>query len=224
MIRMMIDGRDLPTTEPNQLGIIARRVAIRRQQLCMSVRSLAKSASVDKNTVVRLEKGLAVRRASMTKICRALGIAVERVVLSTGEPQDRFRVSRAVDRGWVYRVPPARLDAPITPPSDDSNRWEIGRIHGAGFCQLMNCELFNSNIAPAIAEVFSATNPHSHPGQELVFCLRGRLLVHIGDRTLALKQGDCITFEASESHCFSVAKPLAPGQPPPLFFAVQFLA
>ena len=51
-----------------------------------------------------------------------------------------------------------------------------------------------------IIEISSTGQFESHPGEELLFCLAGRIGIQIGDLEEELEEADAILFYGTESH------------------------
>lgn len=179
-------------------------------------------AGVDKNTVLRLLKGLPVRITSFNRICAALDTTMARQLLELAQPQERYRVSRARDRKWLKtraRTTAADLNRNL---EVEIERWKLGWINGEpAFNGLVDCELFGGSIVSSVVEVFGPTEAQSHPSEAMVFCLRGKVRVTVGNRVTDLSEGDAIGFWASTKHSFAPAARLAVGQPPPLVLSIR---
>src|SRR5262245_24427433 len=78
---------------------LSRNVKAMRQVQGLTVRTVAEKAQVDKNTVLRLEKGRPVIFRSLERICQSIGSNVERELLRTRQEEHRA-VSRATDWLW----------------------------------------------------------------------------------------------------------------------------
>jgi transcriptional regulator with XRE-family HTH domain len=49
------------------------------------------------------------------------------------------------------------------------------------------------------------SEPHAHKGAELVYLLRGRLAIEVGERTVELAEGDAVHFDSSIRHGYRAA-------------------
>lgn len=204
---------------------VGRRLALLRERKGLSIREVATRADVDKNTVLRIERGLPVRYRSLNQICAALETSVGRQLLEIAEPDEGFRVSRANDRKWVR----ARARSKSGSNSLESNsfddreaRWKIG---WSGlepiFNGLIDCELYGGNIVASVVEVFGSIPRQKHAGEEFLFCLRGPVLVWVGRESLRLETGDAVCLWASASHSFGPAAPVGPKNAPALLLSVR---
>ncbi|MBC8102127.1 MAG: helix-turn-helix transcriptional regulator, partial [Cytophagales bacterium] len=93
------DAADLDLS-PTTLGARIQRLRLRQG---LSVRDVADKAEVDKNTILRLEKGLPTSARTRDRVCAALGVYVSRLALP--EPDDREVVvlhSRDREVWWPY--------------------------------------------------------------------------------------------------------------------------
>lgn len=81
------------------------------------------------------------------------------------------------------------------------------RSEGAGFVmEGLGAGLPNQQLEPFLVTIEpgagSSNNPITHPGEELVYCLLGKLEYRIGDRIYHLERGDSLLFQATQPHCF----------------------
>jgi transcriptional regulator with XRE-family HTH domain len=75
----------------------------------MSVRDLADAAGVNKNTVLRLEKGLTPSYATLARVCEALGVHVAQ--LTQPEPDEENTIALHDREQAVRRLYPSGLAA-----------------------------------------------------------------------------------------------------------------
>ena len=67
-----MENTSKPFFDPRMLGKRAQRIRIEKE---FSIEALARDAGVNKNTVVRFEKGISTRMETVYKICGVLGIS-----------------------------------------------------------------------------------------------------------------------------------------------------
>jgi transcriptional regulator with XRE-family HTH domain len=165
--------------DPATLGARMQRI---RQRQNLSVRELADKAGVNKNTILRLEKGLTPSYATLNRVCEALGIHIAQ--LTQPEPDEDETISLHV-RASEGRVPLA-ADEKILLSS-------------------LSCRLPGGKLNGAVLELFDETEPVTHPAEELVFCLRGTAKLTVAGRPYLLNEGDAATFWSSERHSYAPA-------------------
>jgi transcriptional regulator with XRE-family HTH domain len=78
--------------DPATLGARMQRI---RQRQNLSVRELADKAGVNKNTILRLEKGLTPSYATLNRVCEALGIHIAQ--LTQPEPDENEPVTHPAE-------------------------------------------------------------------------------------------------------------------------------
>lgn len=165
--------------DPTTLGARIQRVRLKHD---LSVRELADKAGVNKNTILRLEKGLTPSYATLNRVCEALGIHVAQ--LTQPEPDERETISLHA-RALEGREPLAADESVLL--------------------SSLKCRLPGGRINAAIMELYGDSESITHPGEELVFCLRGTAKLNVGGRTYALGEGDAASFWCSEKHTYGVA-------------------
>lgn len=195
-----------PTTpSPVTLGARIQRVRLRKE---MSVRDLAEAAGVNKNTVLRLEKGLTPSYATLARVCEALGVHVAQ--LTQPEPDEATTIAlhdreQAVRRGYLTGLLPRT-------PSGDGEEAVVLFQDGAGMpsfaadekvlLSVLACRLPGGRLNAAVLELFGESESVTHPGEELVFCLKGTARLTVAGRSYRLREGDAATFWCSERHSY----------------------
>jgi len=200
---------------------VGHRIAHWRYGKGLSIRQVAAMAQVDKNTVLRLERGCKVRMESFQQICVALGTTTGRQLVELGQPNESYRVSRSEARRWEHTnsVDPMGEQMRLSSGPDRHRLgWEAPVSAFNGF---LDCELHNGSLVSSLLEVFGAFPAHRHGGEELVYCIRGKVAVRVGSDEVELDQGDAICFWASEPHSFASTSPVLTGELPPLILSVR---
>ncbi len=203
---------------------MGKRLALLRQRKGLSIRDVAARAGIDKNTVLRAERGSAVRMDTFRRICVALETTPGRQMLDLAEPHERFRVSRVSERRWetdpdlmCVLDPGAQIEELSVP----SRRWELGWGGHSGFNGFLDCELFGGTVVSSVIELFASCTLRSFNGEELIYCLRGSLILHVGDDQVTLNAGDAVCLWAAQPHSCVPDPPLRVGQPPALILSVR---
>ncbi len=197
--------RPLATPSPVTLGARIQRVRLRKE---MSVRDLAEAAGVNKNTVLRLEKGLTPSYATLARVCHALGIHVAQ--LTQPEPDEENTIALHDRERAVRRV---YLPSAASKGSDPAGNGAVVLFQdGAGMpsfaadekvlLSILACRLPGGRLNAAVLELFGESEPVTHPGEELVFCLKGTARLTVAGRGYRLREGDAATFWCSERHSY----------------------
>lgn len=69
-------------------------------------------------------------------------------------------------------------------------------------------------------ELYGESEFTTHPGEELVFCLRGSAKVSVAGRTYLLGEGDAATFWSAEQHSYGPADDATEEQLPVILLMV----
>ena len=157
--------------------MLAARVRRYRLERKLSIEQLAKSAGVDKNTIVRLEKGEGRPNLStLMSICGSLEVSADTLMdMKTIEKEDFY----------VYR----RDDGKVTDEGEPG--LKLGDLKGRLPWGKMNA---------VVLHVEGEGRMRSHPGEEITFCLKGRLGVMIGSTPVELEKGESIMFYGRKPH------------------------
>ena len=163
------------------------RVKLLRKNKSLSIIELADTAGVNKNTICSIEGG---------KHNTSIGVA--------------FKIADALD------VDPAMLMSPK--PLHNLDYLHTERVQKGARRARRNIEeslthrigdtdvhLKGGNILAGIVEVFSEGKKemHNHDGEELFFCLTGRIMVDINGEKVFLKKGDCVLFWGTMPHSYT---------------------
>ncbi len=168
--------------DPLMLGKRAQRV---RTEKSLSIEALAQKAGLNKNTIVRFEKGLSTRMDTIYKICSVLGVSPFQLLDGKLVNGRDYAIQKHVESGKVRRH--QRI-------ADDS---DAGMITGD-----LNYKLPGGKMAAKVIEVRTGSRRRSHAGEELLFCLTGTIGVEISDVKATLKKGDALFFWGTEPHLY----------------------
>lgn len=161
--------------------MLAARVRRMRLQKRLSIEQLARAADVDKNTVVRLEKGEGrPNLKTLMSICDALGVTADRLMdMKTVENEDYFVNRRGAHSHDITETGLKVADLKAKLPFGMMNAVTL-EISGEGIMR-------------------------SHPGEEFFLCLKGRIELKIGSTAIELAKGDSVMFFGREPHMYSNA-------------------
>jgi hypothetical protein len=159
------------------------------------------------------------------RICVALGSSTGRQLLDLADPAETFRVSRASARKWQKaqdRTSTANPAGDIAKLSSSKQRWSLGwACEEAGFNGFLDCELYGGSVVSSVIELFERSTIRSFPGEELLYCLRGRVVLEVGGIETALEEGDAVTLWAQTPHFCRPESPVQIGSPPPMILSVR---
>jgi transcriptional regulator with XRE-family HTH domain len=165
--------------DPATLGARIQRFRLRQG---LSVRDLADKAGVNKNTVLRVEKGLTPSYSTLNRICDALGVHIAQLTRSALGDDDLVSVHRRSDEGRSALA----FDETVLLSS-------------------LSCRLGGGRLNSAVMELYGNSEPVHHPGEEFVFCLRGQAKLTVAGRGYTLDEGDAAVFWSSERHDYAPA-------------------
>ncbi len=159
---------------------IGPKVRKLRQERGLSLQQLAERARVSAAAIHKLERNGAVPTvATLMKVATALNRSVSYFV---EEDED--------DRPAV--LTPAQGRRPVFTSKQGLRLQGVSGPYGHFF------------LAGAMAAVEPAADsgpvPMEHPGEELVYLLRGRLEFEVEDETFTLRQGDALHFRTDRPH------------------------
>jgi len=185
---------------PATLGARIQRIRVRQG---LSVRDLADRSGVNKNTILRLEKGLTPSYATLTRVCEALGIHVAQ--LTRPEPEE----------GETIALHQREREVRIAYPGEGA-ALALSEVAGGGqqpfaadekvLLSVLTSRLPGGRINAAVLELFAESETVTHPGEEMVFCLRGAVRLTVAGRSYTLREGDAATFWCSERHSYAPAE------------------
>lgn len=207
----------LPDTNQTPGATIGARIQRLRLKQDLSVRDLAALANVDKNTVLRVEKGLSVSGRTLDRVCAALGVYVSRLLLpEPGEEETVVLHRRASETWWPYPgmgdpFPDEPGGVPVPKSTDAAPRGEVLSFQA---------RLRRGKMRSSLIRLWEETTPNAHPGEEFVFCVSGAAALRIAGETYRLDSGDAATFYCAEPHTYAPAPDTAPADLPVLLLSV----
>jgi len=185
------------------VGLRLRDIRIARGS---SIREVAKAAGIDKNTVVRIEKGVPASLKVLNRLCVALSTVLPQVTAPV-HPHSDVSVFRASTDEWriVVNTAASRSGladyAQVSDPQERQRLGDLGFV--TGFMQSHKCSITGGTLQAAVMEVHSPfRRPAKHPGEEFLICLVGQVRVRVGDEEHILREGDSVTFRSDLDHNF----------------------
>lgn len=168
--------------DPMTLGKRIKRLRLSKN---LTIKDLADASKINKNTIVRLEKG--ENRTSLNtvfRICDALDVSFSMIL--EGKPvenSDYIRHERKIETGL----------------RKDRKPISKGPVSIGDLSLHLNGGLLNAGIL----EVTGRGEKNSHTGEELLFCLTGKVEVDINGQIIVLNKGDGLVFWGTEPHSYS---------------------
>ncbi len=191
-----------------QMPIIGARVRRARLRQGLSIRETAERAGVDKNAILRLERGKGTSIATLCKVGMALRESMNVLTMPEPPPEDRAAVHRAKDDKWWPPVQRnARFDAHTWFESLDlEERNRLAHERGDSFWEMLYISrLTNGKLRPSLQDLYGPTWKVSHTGEEFVLCLEGTAIVTVSGKEHRLEKGEAVAFWSSEEHNYAPA-------------------
>ncbi|ARU40240.1 hypothetical protein CCB80_03425 [Armatimonadetes bacterium Uphvl-Ar1] len=208
------------------LGVRMREIRLRAG---ISIREASARSGVDKNTVMRLERGLPVREGSREKICAAYGVlsmrpAFEDVAVERGEG---FALSRKGIGRW-YRMDLVNDYEPslVSTSEEVQEERERRRLGGLGFAnqffRRLGAELPGGAFRGGVVEVYGRSGYASQAsGEAFVMCLRGRVVFRFPSGDVVLAEGDSVVFDRTLMRMHEPAEGMEKGDLPCVILYLQ---
>lgn len=191
----------LRTVSPNVVGARLRRARLRQG---LSIRDLAERANVSKNSVVRLEQGGMPQPITIVKLCSAMGIHVASIAKPSAEEGQIVAMHRHEDDRW-YDLTDFGAGPLADRPLNEIERRERVEQGTRVPLLILKSRLESGNILPTVIELYEESERRSHPGEEMVYVLKGRARVHVGQQSFDLDEGESATFWSDEQHAYAPA-------------------
>lgn len=166
---------------------IGARLRRRRLNQGISVRTLAEKSGVNKNSILRLERGQGSHPATLISVCEALSLHLDSLSMEGSSPETLAAIQRCDAAQWHNLLDIA--GGTIDPG-----------LEGAIPIQLLSSRLPLGRIVPTIMRLTQDTPVNSHHGEEFVFMLSGEAIVNVAGQEFRMKQGDSICFWSGEMH------------------------
>lgn len=169
---------------------IGDRIRRQRQNQGISVRDLAEKANVNKNSILRLEKGMGSHPHTLVSVCEALSLHLDGLALGNSENNQIGAIHHAGQNVWhdMRNI----VGGPIMGTVSD-DQIPI---------QLLTSRLPNGRVVPTIIIVNQATPPGNHHGEEFVYVLEGMVKITVADQSFVLKPTESINFWSGERHFY----------------------
>ncbi len=197
---------------------VGQRLRELRHARHISIRELARTADVDKNTVLRIERGEPVSAKVLNSVCAALNTVLPQVTAPVTEMSNASHFQTSAEN-WciVFNTMRSRTGLPdYTQVADPMERKRLGGLGFVnGFMQNHECAITNGTLQAAVIEVYGAyARPASHAGEEFLMCLTGKVDVRVGDEHYILAAGDSVTFRSDLQHNYEQVETDAAGFAP----------
>lgn len=207
--------------------------SMRRNRVLLgySVREAAEKAGVSKNTILRIEAGLPVQKATFVKLARAFGMvptdpATKRPAVTEGK---YYKLQSADEAIWYATTVNKSGEAEASTNDELASQAERNRMGWYGlathFGRPLRCRRANSHHIPFLVEVFAPTDVTAGPGGErFMYVLRGAVRVNVGDESFVLSEGGAATYDSTLPNGLEPLEPVLPGKLAPLVLQIVVLS
>lgn len=185
-------------------AVIGGRLRRAREAQRLSVRDAAEAAGLSKTSVVRIEKGEEARPITILKMCAALGLHIER--LAAPDRDESVATHRREDDRWYDMVdfgagPLGGEDRPLSP--EERAAYVQKGAHTP--LLMLHSRLAQGKALPSVLELYAASEPRSHPGEEFVYVLAGTAKIGVAGVDYVLTEGESMEFWGTEPHTYGPA-------------------
>jgi hypothetical protein len=163
------------------------------------------------------------------RVCDALGVSVVQLLKPEAELEEAGPALVAIhQRSQEWRAPRHRVE--LDQDSKETVRYrpmELRETVAADDKVLLSwlaCRLPGGKLNCWLLDLRGPTEPTTHPGEEFLFCLRGRAKLTVAGRCYMLDEGDAATFWCAELHGYEPVEELEPGDPSVLLLSVWVAA
>lgn len=171
-----------------KIAKIAQRIKQRRSEMGLSIREAAKATGTSPSTIQKIESSEMVPSiAVLMKIAQGLKQNVTVFFEDENEPEEVALMRRS--KREVVNIPASKLQVADLGSSIIDAKLEV---------VLLTIEKGGE----------SGKDPLVHEGEEIKFCLEGKIAYFINGHEYFLEPGDCIHFQSSKPHYW---KNLHPG-------------
>ncbi len=188
-------------------SLMACRFMTRRKQFGWTLEQLAKRSGVSRFTIQRMEKGVPCSYPAIRKVRSALQFFSEQLTRSE-QPFKNFFLSRSGSSRWMVSRPVNRrgqqmMSKDLIYVDDPAERRRLGAI---GFQKFFTClpksEVPTGVMCHGLMELYDRTPFDQHFGEEMVYCLEGRVEMFVEDESCILEEGDSMIFDAWKRHSY----------------------
>ena len=176
---------------------LGEKVKRHRQDRNLSIEELSKKSGVNKNTIVRLEKGLNMHMTTVYKVCAGLGVDPLKIM------------DDGLKEGQDYRFV-NMLQTIVEEGTDD-----VFPILTKGFSNIYLLQrLVGGALNVTLLEIKAETEWRTHAGDELLYAIEGTIGLRLGQKDnpekmvdLKLETGKAVCFWGTEPHQYYNADP-----------------
>ena len=185
--RTIVRREQIDAEARSQLDVLAEEIKLHRRQRDLSLEALAALSGVSRSMISKIERAEAVpSTAVLSRLAEALGVTFSRLMAPASERE-------------VLLIPAARQPVLRDDTSGFMRRCISPVLPGRGIDWVLNTLPPGATTGEFVA--------HRRGISEYIYVLKGRLRAVIGDRVVAVGEGDSLYFEAVAGHAFTNISP-----------------
>lgn len=199
-----------------------------RSNAHLSLRTASERSGVDRNTILRVEKGLPCRDQTRAVLCATYGVFnVHPSQVKVRQDGVGYAVHRA-ELAWWHRTRVAEATAPSEISSSEEMQEPAERnrqgIYGLAnqFFTKLECDREAGSLKAALLEVYGTSGISQQvSGEAFVFVVKGQLTFTIGADSFELGEGEAATFDRTVPHMHAPASTMNRTTLPAILLYVQ---
>lgn len=179
----------------------------------MSIRDASTAIGIDKNTLMKMERGVDVRQSVREKVFHFYGMT----------PIDPLARPLAVEYGAHYALhTPAtslwymvrpnieHLTAETTPEIQDAKeRLRLGRSGLVSrFYRSFQLRMPDGVLSAGLVELYHRTEIHQWPAEVMIYCLRGSVRITVGPESFVITEGSAGVWDNAIPNYYEPATPV----------------
>ena len=193
-------------------AVFGGNVRAQRKLRGWSIDLLAKRAGLAPQTVLRIEQGYPSTRKKRSLVAIALDTLPDRLQHLPETVREDIAVHSMKSDGWA-----SLLDSRRFAPDDDlqtiqstAERERLGKIgFVTQFVKVLHCRLPKGKLVGGILEIYGPLLPSVYLGGEVfAYALSGAIVVHLGDETFQVAEGEACTLDCTIPFFFSPKDPI----------------
>ncbi len=196
-----------------RLVIFGLRIRTLRERRGLSLRDASTAIGIDKNTLLKMEKGEDVRQSVREKVFSYFGMT----------PINPLNRPLAVEYGknyalhtpatslWYMVKPNIESQTAETTPEiqDPKERLRLGRSGLVSrFYRSFQLRMPEGMLSAGLVELYRRTEVNQTPGEVMIYTLRGSVRVIVGDESFVITEGSAGVWNDSVPNYFEPATPV----------------
>ncbi len=205
--RAIADGLDL------RLVIFGLRVKTLRERRGLSIRDASAEIGIDKNTLMKMERGEDVRQSIREKVFNFYGMTpinplARPLAVEYGK---HYALHTPATSLWYMVKPNIEGQTAETSPAiqDPKERLRLGRSGLVSrFYRSFQLRMPEGVLSAGLVELYHRTEIHQWPAEVMIYALRGSVRVQVGDESFVISEGSAGVWDNSIANYYEPATPI----------------